>query len=147
MTGPLIWRDDWLLGIDRLDADHRKMVRLMNALFCAAAPGAGGDAPGREHSAADRLGELIEHLRAHFSREETFLQSIRYPGFQEHKTAHSLEMAELTELRRLLWESGADSIDEETAAGLKRWFLNHVVAEDQSYANYYFRRLGRQKTT
>ncbi|MBS1185849.1 MAG: hypothetical protein H6R09_1450, partial [Proteobacteria bacterium] len=32
MTAFLTWRDDLLMGIDVLDADHQQMVRLLNLL-------------------------------------------------------------------------------------------------------------------
>jgi len=33
MTAFLTWRDDLLMGIDVLDADHQQMVMLLNLLY------------------------------------------------------------------------------------------------------------------
>jgi len=145
MTTLLIWRDEWSLGIDDLDRDHRELVRLLNRLVCLDDPGSGGTAESAGSLAAECLEQVIAHLRLHFGREEAFLQSINYPGFLEHKTEHSLEMAELMELKRLLKVRGARRIDEGTAASLKRWFFNHVIAEDQRYADFYFEQLGANR--
>lgn len=142
MTSLLTWRDEWSLGIEDIDRDHREMVRLMNRLFCLDDPVSDGTPKDAGPLAAERLERVIAHLRSHFGREEEFLQSIDYPGFREHRTEHSLQMAELIEVKRLLDERQARCIDEETAAGLKRWFFNHVIAEDRRYADFYFEQLG-----
>ena len=83
---------------------------------------------------------MVEHLRAHFAREESFLQSIDYPFFDEHRGEHALEMAELAELRRELLNRPSRRLDQESIAGIKRWFFNHVIAEDHRYAEYYLAR-------
>ena len=145
MTSLLIWREEWLLGIETLDADHQEMVRLMNLLFCRNAPERGGDAEHATPPVLDRLDAVIEHVRVHFGREESFLQSIDYPHYEEHRTEHSLQMAEFIQIRRELEESGAPCIDAETAEGIKRWFFNHAIAEDQRFADYYYEQLGNSR--
>jgi hemerythrin len=150
MPTPLTWHEGWALGIEELDADHREMLRLLNLLFAAGQPSDAADATAPEGTlvpgadplgAIERLDAVLKHLRAHFEREEVFLKSIDYPQLEEHSGEHALEMAELTELRRDLANGQAPRLDEESAAAIKRWFFNHVIAEDQRYAEYYFERL------
>ncbi|MEA3278568.1 MAG: hemerythrin family protein [Pseudomonadota bacterium] len=144
---PLIWRDSWALGIDTLDADHRELLRLMNRLISTGAANAHGaaDSYGRgDHEAGSnvlvgRLDELVAHLRVHFEREEAFLRTIDYPGYEEHAGEHAMEMAELIDLRRALVLASTQRLDRETIEDIKAWFFNHVIAEDQRYAEYYFR--------
>jgi len=139
MPTPLTWHEGWALGIEELDADHREMLRLLNLLFAA-----GRTADESAHPAEDppsvneRLQAVLAHLRIHFDREEAFLHSIGYPGLEEHRGEHALEMAELVDLSRDLAHRRACCLDEESAAAIKRWFFNHVIAEDQRYADYYF---------
>lgn len=137
MASPLVWRDAWLLGIDLLDADHREMVRLINAVFCA-----DGTAEPAASPIGERLDALFDHLRAHFEREERLLVAIDYPGLAEHKREHAIQMAELVDLKRAVTETGARCLSEEAAEGIRRWFFNHVIAEDQRFARYYRERIG-----
>ena len=32
MAELLVWRDEWLLGIEPFDADHKELVKLLNRL-------------------------------------------------------------------------------------------------------------------
>lgn len=143
--GALVWRDAWLLGIEPLDADHRKMVQLLNAVLCEGAEES-AESPRESNGNAVPIGErmqaLMDHLREHFAREEAFLEAIDYPGFAEHKRDHAIEMAELVALARRVSERGDRCVGAEGADGIKRWFFDHVIAEDQRFARYYHDRLG-----
>lgn len=159
MSTELIWRDVWTMGIEPMDADHREMLRLLNRLFATSQDQADtgptdGDPSGCEPDADDhqdslirRLDDVLDHLRRHFAREEAFLQSIDYPLFEEHRGEHALEMAELVELRRDLLSQQGRQLDQESIAGIKRWFFNHVIAEDHRYAEYYFAHAGSSRAT
>ncbi len=141
MSSPLTWRDEWLLGIGRLDADHREMVRLFNRLIeVGRDPGGRGSDP---HEAGwngllDRLQDLIDHLRRHFVTEEAFLRGIGYPECSTHANEHALHIAELVDLHRRLSVTKAPRIDEEGLEALKEWLFDHID-EDRGFARYYWR--------
>ncbi len=145
MTAVLVWRKEWLLHIDPFDADHKEMVRLLNLLASSetrtANPGekegsADKDTPATE-SLLSRFDALISHIRDHFAREEAFIESINYPGCQEHKREHTVQMAAFTVLRRHLSSSEAATLEREDLQGIKMWFLDHVFGEDRHYADFY----------
>jgi hemerythrin len=132
MPNTLIWQEKWEMGIEPMDADHREMVRLLNLLFESAT-----DEPTEVVAGLDRV---LAHLRQHFDREESFLRAIDYPLLEQHRNEHVKEMAELVDLRRELAGRDTGWLDEGSVAGIKRWFFNHVIAEDHRYAEYYFER-------
>ena len=146
MTEFLVWREGWLLHIDPLDADHKEMVRLLNLLASSETHTANAgekegsadkkDTPATE-SLLSRFDALISHIRDHFAREEAFMESINYPGCQEHKREHTVQMAVFTALRRDLSNSGAETLEREDLQGIKMWFLDHVFGEDRHYADFY----------
>lgn len=127
MSDPLIWRDDWTLGIDLLDEHHRDMVRLINRLFDASDPS----------PLIERLDALIAHLRRHFDAEERFLRAIDFRDTDEHCREHLLQMAEFIDLRRGISRGGAAVLDEDDQTSIRHWFFNHVVAEDRRFGVYY----------
>lgn len=127
MTEPLTWRDDWLLHIDMLDADHREMVRLLNRLADADDP-----AP-----LSMRLGDLISMLRGHFRLEQEFLRAIDYPDLEAHCREHALQLAEFVDLRRLLIDSSDAALEAQELQSIKQWFFSHVIAADRRFAAYY----------
>jgi hemerythrin len=127
MSDYLVWRDDWLIGIDELDADHKEIVRLINRLAD----------PSEDSPVLQRLEDLAVHLQAHFEREERFLDRIHYPERAAHANEHAMELAEFTLHKRDLTASGAAVMDEASLAGIKTWFFNHAVARDQLFADYF----------
>ena len=136
MTEVLVWRDEWLLHIDPLDADHKEMVRLLNRLANSRQTGATDP----HEELLGRMDTLVSHIRGHFLREEAFLESIGYPGLPDHKREHTLQMAAFSVLRKSLSGSGASALDPEDIQGIKMWFLDHVFGEDKHYADFYHRK-------
>jgi len=151
MTAFLTWRDDLLMGIDVLDADHQQMVMLLNLLVAAGEappdPPALDDNPESTSqtpavAALEHLDALIAHVRDHFEREEAFLRAIGYPGYVDHKREHTMQMAEFVDLRRRLADETTRYVDPDTVQGIRNWFFNHVIAEDREYAAYFFKACG-----
>ena len=148
MTTRLTWHDNWELGIDWLDADHKEIARLLNRLIDAEDQEPAGETdkdsePGAraQDGGADgllvRLDAVVAHLREHFGREEQFLREIDYPHYEEHRGDHAMQLAEFADLRRELESNHARRLDGEAAEGIKRWFFNHVIAEDQRFVQHY----------
>jgi len=138
MTELLSWHDEWCIGIDWVDADHHEMAMRINRLSDAVNAALDDDRDGEAKSLVlRRMDELIKHIRAHFAVEEDFLRRIAYPAYEGHCRAHYMEVAELIDLRRALAGDSADELDLEMLADIKRWFFNHVIAEDRAYADYY----------
>jgi hemerythrin len=140
---PLVWREEWCLGVPALDADHRKLMNLVNHLL-AIQPESASDLPrvkrGGDPGATDSLARfdaLLHHLRHHFKREEALMQSIEYEDFQTHTCEHSLQLAELTELRRQLIQDGQSELSREALQWVKRWCFDHFIAEDRRFAEAY----------
>lgn len=146
MADFITWRSEWQTGIDWIDADHQKTVELLNQLV-AISQCASRD-PCTPFSDAARLetlatmDALIVHSRRHFRAEEAFLREIRFPGYNEHRCEHFLQLAEFTDLRRAMGQDDSPCIGPETMEEFKRWFFNHVVAEDRGYVDYYRGELG-----
>ena len=142
---PLMWRDEWCMGIPALDADHRRLVTLVNALLASRPgseqdPGGTGDDPESataENEPLARFEALVDHLRHHFEREEAIMLTIDYEDFQTHKCEHSLQLAELTELRRQVSRERGGAFSQESLQWVKRWCFDHFIAEDRRLARVY----------
>jgi hemerythrin len=135
---PLIWRDDWCMDIPPLDADHRRMVELVNQLLATQMRAEGSAAAGDDSGdALTRFERLVDHLRAHFEREEALMLSIDYADFQNHKCEHSLQLAELTDLRRQIPNVPGAALSRESLQWIKRWCFDHLMAEDRNLARAY----------
>ena len=160
MTKLLTWRDEWSLGIETLDRDHRAMIERMGDLcvrYCPQLvdPRLRPPLGGRTQSAFALPGEqspgliadlqaLGELMRTHMRREEAFMRAIGYERLADHKGEHAILMAEYREMLRGWQESGLQIFDESTQESVRRWLLDHVLGADREFAEFYFRICGHE---
>lgn len=147
MAKILTWRDEWTLGIDTLDDDHREIVTVLQKMACrfgnrSECPEgwsenreAGNDCDEDLYAALDRFGGFV---RRHFQREEEFIRTIDYPGLPDHRSEHALLMAEFTETVRELRERGVVQLGLQDLVALKQWVAAHILGADRRFADYYF---------
>ncbi len=81
------WLDSYSINIPELDEDHKKLVKLANAMLLAVNEHQGKKFVG------EILAELIDYLGTHYGVEESFMRKVAYPDYEEHKAKH----AEMTE--------------------------------------------------
>lgn len=159
MTKLLTWRNEWSLGIDTLDRDHRALIERMGDLCVRYCPQlfdpraqtfagsrilASFDLPGQQSTGllAD-LQALGEQMRAHMRREEAFMRAIGYERLAEHQGEHAILMAEYREMLRGWQDSGLQVFSESTQEGVRRWLLDHILGADREFAEFYFRICGQ----
>jgi hemerythrin-like metal-binding protein len=122
------WSESLCLGLGEVDAQHREMAELLNRLQGAAS----GSDPG---PALGILDELYLHTRDHFGFEERLMAENAYPGAVEHRREHLMLMAELKSfiagVRR-----GGEQLDAAALAGLKKWLVGHIIANDRALVEY-----------
>lgn len=150
MAKILNWRDDWFLGIDTLDDDHRAMVDMLSDIARRFAEDTGqqggqdsrndeSEDSGDLYAAMDRLGSCT---REHFRREEEFMRTIEYPYIGDHCSEHAMLMAEHTALTRELRGRGVERLGGEELQNLKHWVVAHIIGADRGFADHYFKICG-----
>ncbi|MBP8298533.1 MAG: diguanylate cyclase, partial [Burkholderiales bacterium] len=77
----LIWMEGYECGEPVIDAEHRELFRLANALIDAAVQ--------KPAAVAGELDALLEHVRLHFADEEAILARMGYAHLEEHQRAHA----------------------------------------------------------
>lgn len=119
----LEWRDDFNIGIEEVDHEHRELIDRINALHVQL----GGDrSDGR---AEGFLGDILASVSAHFALEEKVMRARHYDGLADHKVDHERL---LDELRDMMDEhaSGAVLDEDAFAARLAEWFSAHFRTQD-----------------
>jgi hemerythrin-like metal-binding protein len=81
------------------------------------------------------LNELIQYTLTHFSDEEKFMESIGYPGINEHKMQHKWLVTRVTEFKAE-FDAGTGKIDQKILIFLKSWIMNHIQSDDIKYGNH-----------
>ena len=123
---PLLdWNGQLKLGHAQIDADHKKMVELLNRMHDAAATDKGSKICSRI------LSDLIAYSRSHFALEEQLMAIERYPQREQHKAEHEALIREVVELRVRL-DRGTAAPDAALFEGLKHWVTEHIQGSDRA---------------
>jgi hemerythrin len=125
---PLLeWTDRLSVGVEALDAEHRRMIALINELFDAISEGKGKDALGPV------LDKLIDYTQYHFGHEERLMAEHAYAGLDEHRREHEALTGEVLQVRARHFSGSSAVLSIETMAFLKGWLLRHIHGTDKLY--------------
>jgi hemerythrin-like metal-binding protein len=119
----LEWRDDFRIGIEEVDHEHRELIEQLNALHAEFR----GD--GSSERVEGFLGEILAGVSAHFALEEKVMRARAYDAFADHKADHERLLDDLRDL--MDEQAGGGVLDEEAfAARLAEWFSAHFRTHD-----------------
>ena len=121
----LIWDPSFGVGDAVIDAQHRHIVELINALYQAA----GGEGCSTADVVVDHIGRFLQH---HFETEEAFLRNRAYADLERHVAEHH---ALLSRINRAADQVRAGEQTDERFAGTVWSSLHeHTVTWDREYA-------------
>ena len=123
------WKDAYSVHIAQIDAQHKKLVGLLNELFDAMQAGKGKEVQGRI------LADLVDYTRVHFATEEKLMQVNGYPGYLKHCQEHGRFVEKVKEFQDQFNSSKA-TLSIQISAFLKDWLSNHILKTDQQYSDF-----------
>jgi diguanylate cyclase (GGDEF)-like protein/hemerythrin-like metal-binding protein len=97
----LVWQEGYECGEPGIDAEHRELFGLVNALIDASLTTAD-----RDGDAAHAFDRLHEHIATHFAHEETLLAEHGFTQLEAHRRAHAGLLRRARTLRRE-WQNHA----------------------------------------
>lgn len=134
----LQWTEKMSVGIDTIDADHQKLLALVNELHSVVRKKESPDIVARV------LRDLIAYTDYHFEAEEQLLRLIRYPDFERHKEIHGALRDKVAELevryRDAPHKAGVKMFD-----FLSDWLMRHILGEDMKYKALLLEKLGNKR--
>jgi hemerythrin-like metal-binding protein len=122
----LQWQENYSVGINEVDHEHRELIELINSLHAAL----GTDRAGERVEAF--LGEIFADISAHFALEERVMRERRYDALAEHKADHERLLDQL----RDMMDAQADGTELDDAAfgeQLGEWFGRHFSTHDARF--------------
>ncbi len=124
------WNDEFNIGLQQVDEQHKELVRLLNELHVAL----------REQQASttcrDILDALADHTRIHFETEEALMRVSGFPELGAHKQNHDDLLGQVRALQEKL-AAGQAEITFELLYFLKQWLIHHVNEADKRFGNYF----------
>jgi len=122
-----VWKDEYSVGIESLDNDHRKLLNLINKLQTAVHYQTG------DIFEKEALDEVIAYTKYHFEREEKLMEEAAYPDLEEHKKTHQAMIAKVDGFVKD-YEIKGHEVLEDVASYLKDWLVGHINGTDQEYS-------------
>jgi len=120
--------EDFLIGIDLIDEQHRFLVNMFNRLADHVAR------PVAQEETADIYGQLVEYSDYHFSTEERLMETVGYRELDSHRKQHRFFIERLRELKG----SGAARPDLalDMAQFVGRWVQVHILVTDRQLGTF-----------
>jgi hemerythrin len=124
------WNDKLSVGIKQFDAEHKKLVSMVNELFDAMQAGKAKDSLGRI------LDGLITYTKTHFANEERYMREHNYPDLAAHKAEHEALAKQVLDVQAK-YRAGANAVlGMEVMTFLKGWLLKHIQGTDKKYTPF-----------
>lgn len=130
------WNDSFIVGIDLIDNDHKKIVDCINVLDEAKKLGR------QEEALAQIVHELIEYTRTHLEHEEALMQKAGYPGYDDHLGIHFFFRQSIARFEEALKQE-KKPVGEiiKISILLQRWLIDHIQEVDRKMAKFVLSRI------
>ncbi len=122
------WGPSYMLGVDLIDEQHKKLVALVNKLHKARKTGEDLQTLGKIFD------ELVQYTASHFSDEEALQARANYPDINNHKEVHKKLVAKVLEYGEQLKAGKLQAAD--LMRFLSDWLINHIQGTDSKYVPY-----------
>jgi hemerythrin len=125
------WSDDFSVGVGVIDADHKRLLGLLNELHDAVQA---GDA---HEVLAKVLDELVLYVGYHFAHEEELFLRTDYPGSEKHHRQHQALTSAVQEIVADFHRQAMSTLPQQVLEFLKNWLYEHILRSDQAFGAYY----------
>ncbi len=123
------WKDEYSVGIESIDKQHKKLLGLINSLQTAVNYKTG------EVFEQEALDELVDYTKTHFKYEEDMMEQNGYPDFTTHRAEHELMIARVEEVLNL-YQQDKDTAMQNAIDFLRDWLINHINGTDKQYSSF-----------
>lgn len=121
------WSDEFSVGVDELDQQHKLLVNLINKLID------NHGVPIDPETVPRVLGGLLNYVQQHFSLEEELMAKHDFPGLEDHRKHHQ----GFTEALINIGNNSEDLSAEELLVYLDEWLRSHIIHDDQDYREFF----------
>ena len=125
----MTWRDQYSVGVETLDNQHKAILRILNEIHAASLRGKAKEVAG------PLLSQLVCLAGEHFSAEERLMESTGFPGLAGHRAEHQVLVGKLREFVSR-HEKGDAAVHTQLLHFLRDWLNKHMQSEDQEYARW-----------
>lgn len=124
------WRDEFSVGVDEMDRQHKKLLAMINRLI------------EEQHTLTDQktiaelLDGMIEYAQEHFRAEEYLMAEYDYDRKTWQEMRHK-EFIEKTISFMTAADIGPNILSVALLDFLSSWLINHILTEDMQYKEFF----------
>ncbi|MEG3641553.1 bacteriohemerythrin [Magnetococcus sp. PR-3] len=122
----IAWKDEYSVGVQVLDADHKQLINLINELSIAVKDE-------RESFLQQVYERLVNYATTHFAREERMMSEVGFQELPQQKEEHVRFLNTVGGKRDALLNSDDPRVAEEIIEFLKDWLVMHIMKSDMAY--------------
>ena len=121
------WKDEYSVGVNRLDSDHKKLFGFVNKLHEAMKNGQAAQ------TAESIIKELLDYTKYHFGEEEKLMEKINYPSLSAHKGTHDMFISQVEKLKQEAENGMAIFVSVKLVNTAIDWLKDHILQMDKKY--------------
>lgn len=125
------WLDQYSIGVETIDNQHKELFERINRLLSACAQGEG------KKVLPEVLNFLGEYVVFHFSTEEKYMREFLYPDYTWHKKEHDSFVDTYKRFREEIEKEGTGvSAVIKTNRLVVDWLKNHILGTDRKLGSF-----------
>jgi len=123
------WKDDYSVGIESIDRQHKKLINLINMLQTSVDYSTG------EEFEQECLAAVVDYTKTHFVYEEGLMSKYGYPDFEAHKAQHQKMIDKVNDILAA-YEEHPERAMKDALDFLKQWLIRHINGTDKQYSEF-----------
>lgn len=124
------WKNEWSVGVDQLDMQHRKLLDMINRLI------AEQKTLTDQETVAQLLTEMMDYAQEHFRAEEYLMAEYGYDRKELQEKQHQA-FIDKTNSFCSATEIGPNILSNALLDYLSGWLVTHILEEDMKYKEFF----------
>jgi hemerythrin-like metal-binding protein len=133
MMEHIVWSDDFSVGVDEMDYQHKRLVGMINRLIDLTSL-TRTDQSVIQAAYLKVLSDMVQYAAVHFDTEERYLKAIGYSDFDNHIEEHKSFSKTANDLEQKAAEGDLDIAG--TSQFLQKWLSGHILHSDMDYRKF-----------
>lgn len=123
-----LWKDEYKVGIDEIDEQHRRLFDKIEHLLEIAKS---GDRKSNKQECMDTIDFLVEYTKFHFDSEEALQREKKYVSYDQHIKIHEEFKNTVQAYKELLGSEFTAKNLKSFIGTMLAWLVNHVCVCDR----------------
>jgi len=126
----IIWKDEYSVGVDQMDEQHKKIIAMINRLIREQ------KVVTEAETIAKLLTDMTDYTREHFRAEEYLMSEYGYPR-KDHQVKRHQEFIKKTMEFCSASNVGPNILSVALLEYLSTWLVDHILTEDMQYKAFF----------